>query len=217
MTIQWCHLSREGRRSNVFLTVYFSSVVSVSPLVGWGGIEVCWDVCLFFPWWLHLHFKIFFFFWERISSVKFFGLRLWNSKLFVAYCVMRYGINCAVHQTLLVCLNQDGCDGVGMWHLFGRREILTLLWWANTEQYKIWETCINMGVTKKSRHLERNGYYTYHLFSLWEFCAFCLEGMSMSFVRPSQQSINISLNSINQSLLFVKVRQCVFEEFWIEF
>ena len=37
-----------------------------------------------------------------------------------------------VHQTLLVRLNQGGCDGVGMWHAFERREILTLLWWANT-------------------------------------------------------------------------------------
>jgi hypothetical protein len=54
VNIQRCHLSREGRRSNVFLTFYFSSVVLVSLLVGWGGILVCWGFCQFFHWWPHL-------------------------------------------------------------------------------------------------------------------------------------------------------------------
>ena len=44
VTIQWCHLSLEGRRSNVFLAFYCSSVVLVSPIVGWDGILVCWGV-----------------------------------------------------------------------------------------------------------------------------------------------------------------------------
>ena len=40
MPIQRWHLSHEGRRSNVFLAFYFSSVVLVFLPVGWDGILV---------------------------------------------------------------------------------------------------------------------------------------------------------------------------------
>jgi hypothetical protein len=53
--IQRWHFSHDGRRSNVYLTFYFSSVVLVSLLVGWDVILVCWGVCQFFHWLPHLH------------------------------------------------------------------------------------------------------------------------------------------------------------------